>query len=730
MVKLLNCYIVRLFYGFIILLIYFFIAKDTGAATFTAGDLIKGASSSAVYYLDPDNKRYVFSNEKTYKSWYADFSQVKIISDGELRSIALGGSRLYKPGVRLLKIPNRPEVYEVAEYGVLKWLMTPEIAVARHGANWQTLVDDLPEIFFSDYRQGEPVETPTVTPVEVSPVETPVQTGPGSLTVSPSSLVASGSYVKKSTAIPAVAFRFGAGAGSDIKITSLTLTGYVDEAQGNADFGQGGDSDAGSTIFLRDLISNVYLYEGETLLAGPIQAEFGGQVYFKNINWTISSGATKHLTVKVDFSPDAPFLNNDRFAFDILRAGLDVVAQDQGGKTVVAGGDRPNGADSPQTIITILASGSLTIETDISAPAADTVFMGQTNVEFNRLKFTAQGEAFLVKSLTLNDLSSNFDRDIKKIWISYPKQDGTEEIKTETLWLGDVTFRNLNFYVPAGSAALKVFVDVRTLGEGAVSGDLPGFNFKQTLYFETQAQISDVIFTENNFGLGYLSNKTRTTNQMMIRKTKLEVALNPATPTGSAPGRGFVQMLKFDLTANTAGQAKVKELTFKINTTDVGTVGANNDLLEKLADITNEYGNNIGRGDLHFAEDLNNPLGEVYTGSISYSIYDASIRTIDTTPSGLETGNGDYGLLKFTFNYGSEIIIPAGTTRTLVFELNTSGLVSGVVYGPQRVWATLSDDSRDASTSNNNFEWNDGEADATGYLVSSLPVVGRILYFE
>ena len=56
------------------------------AATIQAGDLIK-ASQAAVYYYGADGKRYVFPNEKTYKTWYSDFSSVKTITDVELAAI-------------------------------------------------------------------------------------------------------------------------------------------------------------------------------------------------------------------------------------------------------------------------------------------------------------------------------------------------------------------------------------------------------------------------------------------------------------------------------------------------------------------------------------------------------------------------------------------------------------------------------------------------------------------
>src|SRR3990170_2304691 len=68
-------------------------------AAAASGSLVK-ASLPAVYYVGGDGKRYVFPNEKTYKTWYADFSLVQTITDAELAAMAIGGNVTYKPGVR------------------------------------------------------------------------------------------------------------------------------------------------------------------------------------------------------------------------------------------------------------------------------------------------------------------------------------------------------------------------------------------------------------------------------------------------------------------------------------------------------------------------------------------------------------------------------------------------------------------------------------------------------
>lgn len=126
------------------------------AATLSPGDLIK-ASGPAVYYYSQEGKRLVFPNENTYKTWYADFSQVKTITDAELAVITMGGNVTYKPGVRLVKIVSDSRVYAVATGGTLRHITTEDLATGLYGTNWNTKVDDIPVGFFSNYRTGSPI---------------------------------------------------------------------------------------------------------------------------------------------------------------------------------------------------------------------------------------------------------------------------------------------------------------------------------------------------------------------------------------------------------------------------------------------------------------------------------------------------------------------------------------------------------------------------------------------
>ncbi len=137
-----------------------FAANEAKAATFSAGDLIK-ASGPAVYYYSTNGKRFVFPTEKTYKTWYADFSSVKTISDADLAAISLGGNVTYRPGVRLVKVTTDPRVYAVSTNGVLRHINSESVAATLYGADWNKKVDDLPDPFFVNYNLGSDINLAT-----------------------------------------------------------------------------------------------------------------------------------------------------------------------------------------------------------------------------------------------------------------------------------------------------------------------------------------------------------------------------------------------------------------------------------------------------------------------------------------------------------------------------------------------------------------------------------------
>lgn len=111
----------------------------------------------AVYYVGNDGKRYVFPNEKTYNTWYSDFSSVTTVTAEALASYIIGGNATYRPGVKLVKIQTNAKVYAVDMNGSLRWVTSGEVAESLYGTNWSSMVEDIPDAFFVNYSTGSDI---------------------------------------------------------------------------------------------------------------------------------------------------------------------------------------------------------------------------------------------------------------------------------------------------------------------------------------------------------------------------------------------------------------------------------------------------------------------------------------------------------------------------------------------------------------------------------------------
>ena len=159
--------------------------KLVHAAAPPAGTLVK-ASGQAVYYLNLSGKRLVFPTEKTFKTWYPDFSSVVTITDAELAALPLGGNVTYKPGVKLVKITTDPKVYAVSAGGTLRHLASETIAASLYGPDWSSKVDDVPDAFFTNYKTGSAINAVAdFTPSEATASATSIDADKGTVIVPP-----------------------------------------------------------------------------------------------------------------------------------------------------------------------------------------------------------------------------------------------------------------------------------------------------------------------------------------------------------------------------------------------------------------------------------------------------------------------------------------------------------------------------------------------------------------
>lgn len=140
-------------------------AAHAQSSVYSAGDLIKTADRSTVYYFGFDGKRHIFPNEPTYFSWYSNFDGIKIVTEEELASITLGHNIVIRPGTNLVKIESDSKVYAVEPYGILRHIPSEQTARNLYGYFWADKVLDVNVAFFPDYLIREPLPSiPNVHP--------------------------------------------------------------------------------------------------------------------------------------------------------------------------------------------------------------------------------------------------------------------------------------------------------------------------------------------------------------------------------------------------------------------------------------------------------------------------------------------------------------------------------------------------------------------------------------
>ncbi len=119
--------------------------------------LVRTKMSPTVFCLLQDAYRLVFPNLSTFSSWYPSETAVMYIASTNLADYRLVGNVTMRAG-SLVKIQTDPKVYVVTDsFGTLRWIQTEERARALFGEHWQSLVRDIPDVFFTDYHIGPPI---------------------------------------------------------------------------------------------------------------------------------------------------------------------------------------------------------------------------------------------------------------------------------------------------------------------------------------------------------------------------------------------------------------------------------------------------------------------------------------------------------------------------------------------------------------------------------------------
>ena len=133
------------------------VVPPVGPGGLTEGDLFMnkevGAGGTVYYYAN--GKKYPFPNERVFLSWYPNFESVTIkkITPAEVGVILWGTNVRYRPGTRMVKVPDDPKVYAITPGGKVCWVKDEDIAKKFYGNTWNKKIDDLlASLFVGTYR--------------------------------------------------------------------------------------------------------------------------------------------------------------------------------------------------------------------------------------------------------------------------------------------------------------------------------------------------------------------------------------------------------------------------------------------------------------------------------------------------------------------------------------------------------------------------------------------------
>lgn len=442
------------------------------AVNLNAGDLIRASATPAVYYYGGDGKRYVFPNEGTYKTWYADFSTVKRISDADLQAISLSGVNVtFKPGTRLLKVTTDPKVYAVDKDGGLRWVKTEAVAIALWGANWSRSVDDLPDAFFANYKMGADVNA--AADFNISAVVAASPTIAADKNIAGGAVVTGAVSVALASDTPAAASV--ANGAADVVLSKLVFTG-TGTVTGIKVKRTGLSSDARLTA--------VKLFDGTTQVGNSQTLNSLHKAIFTGLNIAVSGSKTLILAGDIVAAGGAG---------EILRLGLEAA-----GDVTLSGGTSPSGTfpiEGNGQTITSVTIGTATLAQGPQHPTSDVqVDADAKDYRFTQLRITAGSvEDLVVKQIVAIKSGTASDSDVKDVKLVNDSTGTTLGTVAALAAGGKATFDNLNVTIKKGE-----FVDL------SVKATMTGSGSSRTIGFELHdgtSYLIRVVGSQFSFGI-------------------------------------------------------------------------------------------------------------------------------------------------------------------------------------------------------------------------------------
>lgn len=494
------------------------------------------------------------------------------------------------------------------------------------------------------------------------------------LTVVPATALGNKTCIRGARRMPVSGFTFRATAAAENVIRSVVFQGYINENEGGSGgFLPGLDTDNGTTTYVRDLVTGLYLYDADgNELAGPVQVSHDGRATFDDLELSIPPGGQLTVGVRADISPTVYLEQNpDYISFDIDNPSIDIEVTDQNGFAISATGSNPNLGVTPLMKLTVKDRGTA----DFSwLSSADNKLAG-TDTLMGTLRIEAEDDTFRLNTLTLVQ-PNGAAQSLGGMRVEYVNSAKQTVSKSADFVGSYITFSGLDAPFSGERTDIKVYGSLKSRSGGAVYGEDIRMAFNESGPFEFRSATSGELFDESDLGGPDFSLVENRVSSSRVRYSKLTAALAPDSPTGDLYRGPDQPILKYYLTADPAGAVRVRKFAFKLDPSDAGRTGADNDSLEYWADLDGDFPDDDRMVSLYTvaSDGVRTLIGEGSNAKISYSIMHEG--TIDETPAGLNSSGYDYGIVTYEFAVGSEMYIPAGGTTVFLLEADMSGFPS------------------------------------------------------
>lgn len=539
-----------------------------------------------------------------------------------------------------------------------------------------------------------------------------------SLSVSIASNPASATYVRGTSNVDIAGFAFAAGTASEVTVSAVTFKGVMDA--------DGGPSAAGD-LTVQNAVSSCSIYDGSTgaLIDGPESFGTGtaADITFSGFTWEIPAASTYRMVVRcnlanlaVSGAADSLYLEIDEDD-DVTTVDGDgnSIAETTGG-TVISSSNEVND-DGATVFQTIANAGTITTAVDGDSPNSTIVLGNSTGVTVSKFKFTSSNEAFTVDRLAVSNTGGS-DVAVSSVELHYQNQAGEDKVATGFLTSNVYTFEGLTFYVPKDDdAVLTVKINTGDVtASNSASGDVVGIDLDIDTTGDDQFRAvgmgSGATLDDDDAGAD------RAGNDMEIRKTKPTISLASGSPSGAAIV-GLIEVLRFNVTADSRGDVTVNEFTFEVNATDNVPTGWDEcdtgDI--EAADIY-----------LYDSSDLSDDLA-----------LDGDITLAQTSGAACGAGS-DLRWINIDFTTAEEVA--AGTTKTYILKMNVNNTTSPSAVQDDSLRVDFPDENAHDAASTTDYDviaWSDSNTSGTdgdddggsidGEYIKNLPIIGGSLIF-